>query len=82
MEQVKSFIAELFTKVNGLLEPILQPVITFFSGGQYTLYAVLAIWGLILAIVGLISFVMKGTKFFIILAILTAIVFGAWFFIR
>lgn len=82
MEQVKTFIVDLFTKANGILSKFLDPIINFFDGGDYVLYTLLAIWGLVLGIIGLISFVMKGTKFFILLAILTAIVFGAWFFVR
>lgn len=80
MEQVKTFMSNLFDKANGVLKPIIEAILDLFNGGHYVLYTLFGIWVVILLIIGLIAFVMKGTKPFIFLVVLTAIVFAAWFF--
>ncbi|MGI6710214.1 MAG: hypothetical protein ACOX4W_02020 [Bacilli bacterium] len=80
MEQVKTFMANLFDKANNVLKPIVDAVLGLFNGEHYVLYTLFGIWVAILIIIGLIAFVMKGTKPFILLVVLTAIVFAAWFF--
>lgn len=74
---MKDFFVRTFDKadqfVSKVIGPVIDKIVEFFQRGTYTIYAVIGLFLSIVILIGLIRWLFKGTKSFIVLAI----IFGA-----
>ena len=74
---MKDFFVRIFDKadqfVSKAIGPVIDKVVEFLSKGKYTIYAVIGLFLSIVILIGLIRWLFKRTKSFIIIAV----IFGA-----
>ncbi|MDD3107450.1 MAG: hypothetical protein PHP65_06605 [Bacilli bacterium] len=78
-----TFVKELFTKLDGIVGPILAPIVAkitaFLSNTGITALAVILLFVAILVLIGLFGWLRKAPKFFLFVVVIFGIVVGAWF---
>lgn len=76
------FIKEIFTKVDGILntymQPIVDKVVAFLTNGSNTVIAVIGVFAALLILIGLIRWLRKAPKLFIFVVLIFGLVVGAW----
>jgi hypothetical protein len=78
-----TFIKDLFTQLDGIVGPILDPIvvkmIAFLSDTGIAALGAILLFVAILILVGLFGWLRKAPKFFLFITLLFGIVVGAWF---
>ena len=74
-------IADIIEKIKSVMVNLIEKVKEFASGSMWWLALIIFIVAAILMLVGLIRFIVKGWKLFLVLIILAAIGITVWYFV-
>lgn len=72
---------EISNTISAIIEPFFNQFLGFIDDGYYILYAVVALFLVILILVGLFTFLKRAPKFFLFIVVLLGAVGALWYFL-